>query len=288
MTLRTLHPGASILLALATTQPGDVIELLSGVYDGVSTYAGMVYGGASWTTRVKVRAAKGQHPIIKAAPSQRCLWLAHPSASYIEFSGIDFDEYGGGPDAIKITHSVSDEAYCSHHIRLSDCTIKGSPGQGALITSHHNELIRCKVHHNGTVDLDHGIYISGAYNLVQDCDVSENAGWGIHVYNGTDNGADHNRILGNRCYDNARALGRGAGIAMASGTGGVVVGNVCWNNAHGIQVTATASKVTMDRNVLFGNLTALYGSTDLLIEPGATFKSQFGNLFPLYTSQAVA
>jgi parallel beta-helix repeat protein len=187
------------------------------------------------------------------ARSQRVLMFADASASYVVVRGLVLDARNVRNDGVKITWSSPDASNASHHIRIEDSEIVNSPGQGLLVDGHHNELLRLRVHRNGVSDFDHGIYITSADNVVDGCIVSQNAGWGVHVYNGEANDADRNVVRNNRIFDNARVGKRGAGISISNGDGNLAYNNVVFGNKLGVQVDYEAVGSRIYNNTVFAN-----------------------------------
>jgi parallel beta-helix repeat protein len=251
---QTLHQGASVLT------PGDTLLVRAGTY--AEEFYNDIPGGTSWSEPVTLAAYPGEQPVIQpAVGATRVFTFASASVSYVVIRGFVLDATNTQVDAIKITWGSSDGA--SHHIRIQDCEVFGAPGQGILLTGDDtqggldvtgNEFVNLDVHDNGTTDFDHGFYISTAGNLVEGCSVHANAGWGIHVYNGSANDADANIIRNNQSHDNAAAGERGVGIGIYSGSGNLAYNNLIWGNKSGIAVDYSATDSGVYNNVVFDNL----------------------------------
>lgn len=179
--------------------------------------------------------------------------LADARASYLVIRGLVLDARNVQREGVKITWTGPDPSNSSHHVRIEDSEIVNAPGQGLLVAGHHNELLRLRVHRNGTSDLDHGIYVTSADNLVDGCIVHQNAGWGVVVYNGEANDADRNVLRNNRIFDNARSGARGAGIGLSNGEDNLAFNNVVFGNAVGIQVAYSVSRSRLYHNTVFAN-----------------------------------
>ena len=250
---KTLAKGASVLA------PGDTLFARAGTY--AEEFYNGIPGGTSWTQPVTLANYPGEKPVIQPPPGAgRVFSFASSNVSYVVVEGFVLDAKNTQYDAVKVTWG-SDGA--SHHIRIKSCEVMGSPGQGILLTGESgkngldvtgNEFIDLDVHDNGTTDFDHGFYISTAGNLVDGCRVHANAGWGIHVYNGSANDADQNVIRNNRSYDNARVGNRGVGIGIYSGSGTLAYNNLIWGNKTGIALNYAADGAEVYNNVVFGNL----------------------------------
>ena len=246
-------PFRTIRQALNVAGPGDTVYLHAGTYaEQVSTYQGAIQGGASWADALIISALPGDTVVLEPhSGSERVFTLAAASASYIVVRGIVMDARNVKYEGVKVTWSGVDPANSSHHIRIEDSEVLNSPGQGVLVDGHHNELLRLRVHGNGVSDFDHGIYITSRDNLVDGCEVYQNAGSGVHVYNGAAKGADRNIVRNNRIRDNARIGRRGSGIVLSSGEENIAFNNVISGNKIGIQVDYAALRSRVYNNTIF-------------------------------------
>jgi hypothetical protein len=157
---------------------------------------------------------------------------------YVDFSNIVFDATGNGyGEAIWFGNGTS---YC----RVMDSEVKNSEGQGILVPHvgcDYNEFLRLSVHHNGAHSLnntpqDHGLYIAGRYNIVDECDVFSNYGYGAQIYNGyPGERADGNIIRNSKAHHNGTG-GNAAGIAASSGSNNQILNNQVYSNPRGIDV----------------------------------------------------
>jgi parallel beta-helix repeat protein len=260
-------PFRTIRQGLEVAGPGDTLYLHAGTYaEEVSSYAGRIRGGESWANALIIAAFPGDTVVLEPpSGSDRVVTLADASASYIVIRGIVMDARNVRYEGVKITWSSPDPANSSHHIRIEDSEVINAPGQGVLVAGHHNELLRLRVHGNGLSDFDHGIYISSPDNLVDGCEVYQNAGWGVHVYNGEATDADRNTVRNNRIHDNARVGRRGAGIVLSSGEDNIAYNNIIFGNKHGIQVDLNAVRSRLYNNTLFAQ-----GNDGILVGAGAT------------------
>jgi len=251
-------PFRTIRRGLEVARGGDTLLLHVGTYvESVSTYDFAIHGGTSWENALTIAAFPGDTVVVEPSrAAERVFTLASASASYIVIRGLVMDARNVSQDGVKITESGSGAANASHHIRIEDSEVVNAPGQGLLIGGHHNELVRLRVHGNGVTDFQHGIYITSADNLVDGCEVYQNAGWGVHVYNGSATDADRNVVRNNRVHDNARVGGRGAGIVLSSGKNNLAFNNVVFGNKVGIQVDYAASHSRVFNNTIFAQAKA--------------------------------
>jgi parallel beta-helix repeat protein len=260
-------PFRTIRTGLDVAGPGDTLYLHAGTYaESVSTYDGPINGGESWADALTIAAFPGDTVVLEPpSRSHRVFTLAAASASYIVIRGLVMDARNVRYEGVKITWSGRFPANSSHHIRIEDSEVVNSPGQGLLIAGHHNEFLRLRVHANGVSDFDHGMYITSPDNLVDGCEIYQNAGWGVSVYNGEANDADRNVVRNNRVYHNARVGRRGAGILLSNGEGNVAFNNVVFGNKVGIQVSNGALRSRVYNNTIFAQ-----ADDGIQVYPGAT------------------
>src|SRR5205807_1769977 len=87
------------------------------------------------------------------------------------------------------------------------------------------------------------------------CRIHDNAGWGIHSYNGHSHPVHHdNLFVGNEVYRNGLKGHRGAGIGMYVGTGQMAYNNVIWGNYDGLELAYGLNGAGVFNNTLTGNL----------------------------------
>src|SRR5207248_2624650 len=122
-----------------------------------------------------------------------------------------------------------------HHIRFSGGEIRHAATQGNSIDGgsgslwpHHNEWLGVEIHHNGSTNLSHGIYIQGNDNIVDGCNIHDNAGQGGQFYqlNGTPGSSCNRNVLRNsKIHDNSTADSTRCGFQCAVGTGNQIYDN---------------------------------------------------------------
>ena len=226
-------------------RPGDTLYVKNGTYTGGLEF---IPSGTSWDDPVTVAASPGHSPVL-VSPEQHSAALYLATSRYVVIDGFIMD--GTNTDhGIKITWGFGGTA---DHIRIQNSEIAYA-GEGIFVTegSDGNEFINLQVHDNGTTDFDHGIYIRSSDNIVKDCSIHDNAGWGVHVYSGSGTGADNNIIRNNEIYDNGRSGSRGPGIILSSGSGNQAYQNDIWGNIGGIRIE-NASDTYLDNNTVYGN-----------------------------------
>ena len=240
---RTIKQGISVL------EPGDTLYVKSGTYteEAIRTFP----SGTSWDNPITIMAYPGSTVTLK--PDSGSDVLRFVRCHYIIIDKFVLDGSNVENNGIKITTEA-------HHIRIQNSEVMRAPRQGILITtdgsinSDFNQFINLNVHHNGTTDFDHGVYIESSHNLVDRSSIHHNAGWGVHIYSGgCDDCANDNIVSNNAIYDNAMIGDRGPGIILSSGSGNLAYNNLVWGNNGGIQVALGASDVKVYNNVVYAN-----------------------------------
>ena len=187
-----------------------------------------------------------------------------------------------------------------HHQRFKNATIIGNPVPdrqtihvtGQLANSPGgNEFINLTVIAGGGTDFDHAFYIQTGDNLVENCDISNFTGAGLHIYNGYGRLSSGN-ILRNNVIHDGRATRSGqrhygiilyawtsnslvynniiygipnegslsAGIMVGGGSAGsMLFNNTIYNNAgEGIVVESEIDGVTIRNNISDRNANGNY------------------------------
>jgi parallel beta-helix repeat protein len=272
MSIITIDNTLSLASTVPALKPGDTLLLHQGLY--TPTMPTILSGTAG--ALITIQAVKGERVTLCPADITQNHVLDFVNASYIRIAGLLLDARNVLLDAVKIEPQTMNTTTgvvtgASHHITLENCEMCNAKDQGVLIVAECNfNVVRgCAVYNNGTSNLNHGIYVESWNNLVENCDVFANFGWGIHCYNSyAPTWKTHQNIFrGNRCYLNGK-LGVGAGIGIYSGDENVAVDNIVFNNSCGINLDYGADKTVLLGNLLFGNT---HGpASDLLIGTGAT------------------
>ncbi len=240
---RTLNTAVSVL------QPGDTLLIGSGTY--AEYLNNVIPSGQSWSVPVTVASVPGSIVIIKPPVGADNVVRFKDNSQFIILSGLVFDAANATYFGIKF--DVNPGQPTPHHIRIINSEVKNGNIQGIITSPDANylEFINLSVHDNGHNDFQHGIYLEGSYNTISGCTFYNNAGWGIHLYGGTDS---FNVIYNNRIYDNAHVGTRGFGIGVYIGQGNLVYNNLIWGgNDGGINVDFGATNTKVYANTLYNN-----------------------------------
>ncbi len=242
------QPFKTIAKGLNVIKSGDILYIRAGTY-----YENLdnMPSGTSWQNSVTIRAYPGETVILK--PNSGTNVVSCSSGQYIIVDGLILDAANvNGGSAVWLKYSST------HHIRIINCELKNAPLCGILSSydADYIEFINLNVHDNGTRDLDHGIYISGSFCLVDNCTVYRNTGWGIHIY--SNYGCTNNIVRNCKSFDNATLVQRGVGIGLYSGENHVAYNNIVWGNKKGISVRYGANKANIYNNTIYDNDEGIY------------------------------
>jgi parallel beta-helix repeat protein len=284
------RPFPSIDRGLIALHAGDLLLVGGGIYQ--ETLSSHVPGGTSWEQPVVVKSYPGQRAVIRPAPATVHMTLpviniTYPWQRYIVFDALTIDAVGAGY-GIKI-QAASDSLPNVDHIRLINCEIMNSAGQGVFVGDGQdsNEFINDQVHDNGTTRFCHGFYVGSCRNLVRGCDIYRNAGWGVHFYGGTDR---DNVITANRSHDNNHAQKDGPGFGIYSGPGNLLSNNIAWGNHDGLDIAYDGTNTRVYNNLFFDNRGAAVNND--ASGPGTIFKNNIlfrnhGGLGGTYSARVV-
>jgi parallel beta-helix repeat protein len=243
------HPFLTLRRGVRDLKPGDTLYVKNGTY--TSWGYTNIPSGTSWANPVTIAAYPGHSPVIVKA-TQDAHTLNFINSRYTVLDGF-FINGTNASNGIKITNASSGRI--ASHIRIQNSEIAHARADGIFTTpgSDGNEFIHLQVHDNGTNDFNHGIYIKSSDNIVEDCEIHDNTGWGVHVYGGSNTRIDNNIVRNNEIYNNGRSGTRGSGIILSSGSGNQAYNNVIWGNIGGISVNYRASNTYVSDNIIHDN-----------------------------------
>jgi parallel beta-helix repeat protein len=246
---RTVGSGLSCLRA------GDTLYLRAGVYaEKIDSNAQTIPAGTSWTSPVTIAAYPGEGVTLRYGGG--VVNLAANYIQYLIFDRLKFDAARTGSCPVNDGCGVSAISLWggANHIRIQDSEILNSVGQGITIfpgngySSDFNEVVRTKIHDNGTSDFDHGMYVTANNTLIDGNEIYNNTGWGISKYPS----GDSNIIRNNRVHTNATLGKRGDGILLYGGSNNQAYNNVVWANDNGIG-TGKETNSKIYNNTITGN-----------------------------------
>jgi len=209
---------------------GDTLYVRAGVYD---EYITAVPSGTSWSNPVKIAAYPGD--TVWLAPST-APYVVSLGEQYIEFDGINMD--GGSSD-----YGVARFDWSAHHIRVKNADLRGNPNSPTIAVMlastasgnvGGNEFINVQLHRVAGSDASHGFYIKSSDNLIENCEIYDVPGAGVHIYDGSGLTADRNTIRNNVIHDISNSGGpRAWGVIIASGSDNAVYNNVIYGIGPG-------------------------------------------------------
>jgi hypothetical protein len=161
---------------------------------------------------------------------------------YINFNGLVLDGSTTSYTGTKAVECSPGDHNCGtigglpQFIKWSNGEIKNSHDSGVL--GYHDSIFsNMNIHHNGSTDFDHGLYIEGAGNLIENSQVHHNSGWGIHVYKEPGGSTNNNTVRRNIIYSNGQSKKRGVGMVLSSGSNNQAYNNILYDNlGGGIQI----------------------------------------------------
>lgn len=258
-------PWRNIAFGLSRLQPGDTLCVKAdGVYsqpaDRIDSQAagGTGYPVPSGTAAayVTVSSCGGARWTMRLAPhAGSCIRFATTGASYVEVADFVCDKTDEGTSANAVYISAGSRH--NHFLRFEAHSGLGV-GVGANVTngdSVGNLFADCDVHHFGlpsSVNSGYGFYLDASESVIERCDIHDNVGWGVHVYNFSAS-AHRNIITSNRVFDNGTGGGPNGGILYAQGSDGEITNNVVWGNRGGITVYTGSQRILVANNTVTEN-----------------------------------
>jgi parallel beta-helix repeat protein len=251
----TTSPKRTIASGLTCLVAGDILYLRGGTYgEKIDSNAQRIPSGTSWSAPVTIASYPGESVTMRFGGG--VLNLATNSIQYLIFDSITFDaaKVGSCPTNDGCGVAVVSLWGGANHVRIQNCELTNSVGQGITIfsgngfSSDYNEILRSKIHDNGSSDFDHGMYVNVNNTLIDGNEIYNNAGYGIQKYPTGSN----NVVRSNRIHDNAHLGHRGDGILFSGGSNNQAYNNIVWNNDNGIGTNyESGSKIY--NNTIVGN-----------------------------------
>jgi len=280
-------PKRSVASGLTCLRAGDTLYLRAGVYaEKIDSNSQTVPSGSSWSSPVTIAAYPGETATMRYGGG--VMNLAANYIQYLVFDRIIFDAAHGGSCPVNDGCGVAVVSLWggANHVRIQNSELWNSVGQGVTIfagngfSSDYNELLRNKIHDNGTSDFDHGIYMNTSGNVIDGNEIYNNAGWGVHKYPSGDNNVFRN----NRIHHNARLGSRGDGVFLQGGSGNQIYNNVISANDNGIG-TRSENNAQIYNNTITANRGAgvtLIGGSNTTVQNNILYSNASGQ-FTIYS-----
>ena len=264
------QPYLTIAKGVSMLTPGDTLFVRSGTY--VESLENTIPGGTA-SSPVTVEAYPGDAVTIRpSSVASNVLFFSGTNERYIVVKGFTLDAINmTSGDVVKITGGQSSGG-ASGYIEIVNCTVMNSTEQGILTTdgADYNQFINLDVHSNGLNWHQHGLYISTSYNLIDSCNVYNNAGYGMVI--GTP--SIDVVVRNSQFHDNAAVGNWGAGVMVGEDSTNVqIYNNVIWNNNGGIQIDYGETNTSVYNNTTYNNTNPYVGHDsiqNIYIGPGST------------------
>jgi hypothetical protein len=270
------QPFRTIAKGLTVLRAGDTLYLRGGTYqEGIDTLQNAIPSGTSWSNPVTIGAYPGETVTLNAPVNIN--GYGSTVYQYIIVDGLILD--GRGVNQVGVFIGGSN----AHHIRVQNSEVKNHSKMGVQAYDTTDlEYIRLKVHDNGTDRLKHGFYIAIKNALIDECDIYNNSGLGIRIYNSsctTNDCADNTTIRNSSIHDNRGDGGvtlnhgrnilfsnnlvynnlNGVGVAYGNPTNTQIYNNTIYNHPQGdgISLTSVAASTVIKNNILYQNSRAI-------------------------------
>ena len=250
-------PWQTISYGITKLVAGDTLYVRAGTY--TETFTGAFPSGASVGVPITMSAYPGE--VVTLAPSATVDNLFKiTTAAYFIIDGFIMD----GTHVVQaILFLGSGASNSAHDIIIRNSTIKNTAGDGVLSTnlSSGYSFINDQIFNNGGGQTrNHGMYLEGDNNLVDHCNIYNNAGYGINLYNGYAGAhANNNIVRYSQLHNNNVANGSGVGgLGVSSGSNDLVYNNLIWGNGLGIKVgesdgTTATTNTHIYNNTVYNN-----------------------------------
>jgi hypothetical protein len=244
--------------ALACMKSGDTLYLLGGTYREalVIPKGGLPNGGGSWDKATTIAGAPPERPILRPPAgtfTSTTLSLGQGGGfawmifANLEMNGTDMGSCSGCGQNIMLGGD-------SHHIRIQDCDIHHGPSHNIFGGGSHHEFLGNRVHDAR----GYGWYFSGNHALFDGNEVWYMGGYGMHIYNTGATDVSDNVVSNNRVHDNGYGKYQdpprgGTGMLVSHGNNNIVVNNLIYNNAQGLEIDHSCTNCQYLHNTIVGN-----------------------------------
>jgi parallel beta-helix repeat protein len=241
------QPFETIRYGISQLHAGDTLYIRGGSYaEFVDNISYTIPSGTSFADPVTIAAYPGETVTLNR--------VRVTSAQYVIFKDLIID-VTGQPEGISIVNG-DDTATRDNHIRFQNVEIKnweGFDAAGVFLYSNYNEFLNCKVHDGSVAGRAHGFYIGGSHNLVDGCEIYNNVGYGIQLYNANNTTLVHDNILrNNRVHNNGGSSNQG-GITINHGDDNIAHDNIVCNNDGESFGVSTADNTQIYNNIIYNN-----------------------------------
>ena len=245
---RTIKKGVTVLGA------GDTLYVKAGTYaESILSWKTPVPNGKGWDKPITVAAYPGHAVTITPPKGLAFFWINDGQPKYLIIDGFIVDGVDQALHGFKFYENT-------RYVRIQNTEVKNSTMSGILVTpgsdlssnDTFHEFIKMKVHHNGHSRLDHGFYVTTSSNLFENNEVFLNRGYGIHIYQGKINTANHNLVRYNLVHNNSLD-GWSCGILLSSGEGNIAYSNIAYENHIGLCSQYRSTNAKLYNNIAYQN-----------------------------------
>jgi hypothetical protein len=247
------RPWRTIGKALATLRPGQTAYLRAGDYvEAASGACSTSFNALSWT-------ASGQpgKPLTLAAyPRERGRAIVRTQlklrGEYLRLAGLVFERNKAYSTTDRACTGAESITLRGSNFDLTELEVRNGNMSGIYMREADRvSITRSSIHDNGAHEgQDHGIYVSASTNLlIANTIIDHNAGYGIHLYPDTSDGA---RILHNTVVRNGSS-----GLIIAGDSEHNVIANniFAYNGEYGARAhhEFNGSENLLQSNLFYGN-----------------------------------
>ena len=245
-------PSASVSNSLGCLRPGDTLYFLAGTYNCGTCLNNPPSGNSGARITIAGDPQDGTRKVQLNIGDGSSNGISISGSSYLTFDNLVFDASSAAFAGFKIQGGSG-----SNFITLQNSEIRNACQSAILVGGDGHQFINLHVHHNGSTELDHGFYITGADNLVQGCDIHDNFGYGIQLYNGSNSRAVNNAtIRQNRIHNNTAGNRSTNSVVLGSGDNIQFYNNLVYNAPHeGIQLGNGGTNTKVYNNTIYGHST---------------------------------
>ena len=248
-------PRLTIKAGLTCLSGSDTLYIKAGIY-AESISGGIPSGRAGAPTMIRAY----QSEVVTIRPTTGgqagdAIYFTN-GQNYITLSGLIIDGSYIVNNGIRFNEAV-------HHIRIENSEVKNVPAFNCIGVNgtdsynvHHLTFSNLKVHDCGNDPLHHGIYPRGTDHIIENSEIYNISGHGIHIYSTDPTGANDRHIVRNNRIHHVGSRG----ILLGGGDDHVAYNNLLWSNADGIVIGFGAPR----NNKIYNN--TIYAHSDDCID----------------------
>jgi parallel beta-helix repeat protein len=254
-------PRLTITAGLTCLSGGDTLYIKAGTY--AEFISGGIPSGSAGAPTV-VRAYQSEVVTIwptTGGATGDAVWF-NSGQNHITLSGLIIDGSRVSVQGIRFSEIV-------HHIRIQNSEVKNAPSSNCIGVSgtndylvHHLTFSNLKIHNCGFDGQHHGIYLRGTDDVIEDCEIYNISGYGVHIWDSSTRNDSRHTVRSNRVHNNGAR-----GILIGSGSDNVAYNNIVWTNGqHGIEIFGN----NPNNNQVYNNTIYNNGGTCINVQSTST------------------